>query len=193
MNRYPIWKYLIIGIALLVGLLYTMPNFYGSTPAVQVTVKTSAAGVKLSDADRAKVGAALDAAKIENTGITLDTHGIRARFKDEDAQLKGKAVIEQVLVPDKNLEDAPYTIALSLLSNSPEWLAKVNALPMYLGLDLRGGVHFLYQVDMKQALSKRLDSLAGDLRTQMRGKGIRSAGTERTPAGIVVKLSLIHI
>lgn len=187
MNRYPIWKNLIIGITLVLGLLYTLPNFFGSTPAVQVTVKTSATGVKLSEATRAKVESALAAAKTPSIGVTLDTHGIRARFPDEDTQLAAKGVIEAALVPDKNLEDAPYSIALSLLSNSPEWLAKIGALPMYLGLDLRGGVHFLYQVDMKQALTKRLDSLSADLRSQLRQKNIRHNGLDRTPAGIVIK------
>ena len=186
MNRYPTWKYLIVAIALLAGLLYTLPNFFGSTPAVQVTAKTSA-GIKLDEPARAKVESALATAKVPSTGVTLDSHGVRARFADEDTQLKAKTVIESALVPDKNLDDAPYSIALSLLSNSPEWLTKVNALPMYLGLDLRGGVHFLYQVDMKQALTKRLDSLSGDLRSQMRQKNIRHAGIDRTPAGILMK------
>jgi preprotein translocase subunit SecD len=186
MNRYPTWKYLIVAIALLAGLLYTLPNFFGSTPAVQVTAKTSA-GIKLDEPVRAKVESALATAKVPSTGVTLDSHGIRARFADEDTQLKAKTVIEGALVPDKNLDDAPYSIALSLLSNSPEWLTKVNALPMYLGLDLRGGVHFLYQVDMKQALTKRLDSLSGDLRSQMRQKNIRHAGIDRAQAGILMK------
>jgi preprotein translocase subunit SecD len=186
MNRYSTWKYLLIAIVVLGGLLYTLPNFYGQTPAVQVTAKSSS-NIKLAEATRAKVADALTAAKVESTGITLDTHGIRARFKDENTQLHAKSVIENALVPDKNLEDAPYTIALSLLSNSPEWLAGIHALPMYLGLDLRGGVHFLYQVDMKQALVKRLDSLASDLRSQMRNKNIRHSGIDRTAAGILIR------
>ena len=186
MNRYPTWKYLLIAVVVLLGLLYTLPNFYGSTPAVQVTAKTES-GLKLDEVLRAKVEAALVAEKVPSTGVTLDSHGIRARFADEDTQQKGKGVIENALVPDKKLEDAPFTIALALLSNSPNWLTAVHALPMYLGLDLRGGVHFLYQVDMKQALTKRLDSLSGDLRTQMREKDIRHGGIERSAGNIVIK------
>ncbi|HEY4374583.1 MAG TPA: protein translocase subunit SecD [Burkholderiales bacterium] len=186
MNRYSTWQYLLILAAVLAGLLFTLPNFFGSTPAVQVTAKTSS-GIKLTDDTRAKVAGALAAAKIETTGLTFDEHGIRARFKDEDTQLQAKGAIENALVPDHNLDDASYSIALSLLSNSPEWLTKMHALPMYLGLDLRGGVHFLYQVDMKQALTKRLDSLAADLRSQMRNKNIRHSGIDRTPAGIVLR------
>jgi preprotein translocase subunit SecD len=186
MNRYPIWKNLVVGITLLLGLLYTLPNFYGSTPAVQVTTKSSS-NLKLDEPTRAKVQAALDAAKLPTTGVTLDEHGIRARFANTDTQLAAKPAIEAALVPDKNIEDSPYTVALSLLSNSPDWLTKLHALPMYLGLDLRGGVHFLYQVDMKQALTKRLDSLSADLRSQLRQKNIRHNGLDRTQAGITIK------
>ena len=186
MNRYPTWKYILIAIVVLAALLYALPNFYGSTPAVQVSTKTTAT-VKVDEATRAKVQSALAEAKLETTGVTLDTHGVRARFKDTDTQLKAKTVIESALITEKDRDDSPYTVALSLLSNSPEWLSRIHALPMYLGLDLRGGVHFLYQVDMKQALTKRLDSLAGDLRGQMRAKSIRHSGIDRTPAGIVIK------
>ena len=128
MNRYPTWKYLLIAVVVLLGLLYTLPNFYGSTPAVQVTAKTES-GLKLDEVLRAKVEAALVAEKVPSTGVTLDSHGIRARFADEDTQQKGKGVIENALVPDKKLEDAPFTIALALLSNSPNWLTAVHALP----------------------------------------------------------------
>jgi len=188
MNRYSTWKYILIAVAVLAGLLYALPNFYGSTPAVQVSTRATSA-IKVDEVARAKVQAALAAAKIETTGITLDAHGIRARFKDEDTQLKAKGTIEAALITEKDPEDSPYTVALNLLSNSPDWLSSIHALPMYLGLDLRGGVHFLYQVDMKQALTKRLDSLAGDLRSQMRSKNIRHTGIDRTPAGIVIKFS----
>jgi preprotein translocase subunit SecD len=186
MNRYPTWKYLLIVIAVLAGLIYALPNFYGSTPAVQVSATTSS-NLKLDESTRTRVAAALSAAQVPTTGVTLDEHGIRARFRDEDTQLKGKSVIEAALVPDHNLADAPYSIALSLLSNSPAWLTRIHALPMFLGLDLRGGVHLLYQVDMKQALTKRLDSLTGDIRTQLRDKNIRHNGIERSGDGIVIK------
>jgi preprotein translocase subunit SecD len=184
MNRYPTWKYLLIAVAVVLGLLYTLPNFYGSTPAVQVSA-TAASKLTLDEATRAKVEAALAAAQVPTTGVTLDAHGIRARFKDEDTQLKAKSAIESALIPDPNA--ALYTVALSLLSNSPGWLTSIHALPMFLGLDLRGGVHLLYQVDMKQALTKRLDSLAGEIRSQLRDKNIRHNGIDRNGPAIVIK------
>jgi preprotein translocase subunit SecD len=175
MNRYPLWTYLIIALALLAGLVYTTPNFFGEAPAVQVS--SAKATVKVDDAVRARVEAALKAAGIEATGVFPDAASVKARFRDTDTQLKAKDAIEKALNPDKN--DESYTVALNLLSNSPRWLTALRALPMYLGLDLRGGVHFLYQVDMKAALTKRLDALTGELRTLLRDKNVRHAGIER--------------
>ncbi len=187
MNRYPTWKYLLIVFAVLASLIYAVPNFYGSTPAVQVSAKTNSS-LKADETLRAKVEQALATGHVETAGVTLDEHGVRARFKDEDTQLKGKSAIESALiVPPQTADDIPYNIALSLLSNSPEWLTRIHALPMFLGLDLRGGVHLLYQVDMKQALTKRLDALTGDIRTQLRDKDIRHNGIDRSGDGIVVK------
>ncbi|MBL8383670.1 MAG: protein translocase subunit SecD [Burkholderiales bacterium] len=190
MNRYPLWKYLIIGIALVLGLVYTTPNFFGEAPAVQVS--SAKATVKVDEAVRARAEAALKAAAIETTGIFVDANSIKVRLRDTDTQLKAKDAIDNALNPDKKKpnpedRDEPYTVALNLLSNSPKWLTALHALPMYLGLDLRGGVHFLYQVDMKAALTKRLDALTGDMRTLLRDKNIRHAGIERQTGGIVVK------
>ena len=183
MNRYPLWKYAIIGIALVLGFLYTIPNFFGEAPAVQVS--SAKATVKIDDTVRTRVEDTLKSGKIETTGLFFDANSVKARFADTDTQLKAKDVIEKALNPDKN--DESYTVALNLLSNSPKWLSNLHALPMYLGLDLRGGVHFLYQVDMKAALSKRLDSLNGDMRTLLRDKNIRHAGMERQGSNVVIK------
>jgi preprotein translocase subunit SecD len=183
MNRYPLWKYLVIGIALVLGFLYTIPNFFGEAPAVQVS--SAKATIKIDDVVRSRVEETLKAGKIETTGIFFDLHSVKARFGDTDTQLKAKDVIEKALNPDKN--DESYTVALNLLSNSPKWLTSLHALPMYLGLDLRGGVHFLYQVDMKAALSKRLDALTGDMRSLLRDKNIRHAGIDRQGNTVTIK------
>ncbi|NUP97970.1 MAG: protein translocase subunit SecD, partial [Planctomycetaceae bacterium] len=143
MNRYPLWKNLLIGLVLLWGLIYTLPNFYGEVPAVQVS--SAKATLKLDTAATTdRIAGALKAAGIENTGIFSDATSVRARFKDTETQLRAKDVIEQTFNPDA--ADPSYVVALNLLSASPSWLTSIQALPMYLGLDLRGGVHFLLEV-----------------------------------------------
>ena len=190
MNRYPLWKYIVIAVALVLGLVYTTPNFFGEAPAVQVS--SAKATIKVDNALRARVESTLAAATVEVTGMFFDGNSIKARFKDTDTQLKARDLLDNALNPNKKNpieadRDEPYTVALNLLSNTPKWLTSLRALPMYLGLDLRGGVHFLYQVDMKAALTKKLDSLTGDMRTLLRDKNVRHAGIERQSNGIVVK------
>jgi preprotein translocase subunit SecD len=175
MNRYPLWKYLLIALALALGLLYTLPNFYGEAPAVQVSsIKTA---VKVDTRLLGRVEETLKAAGIAHQGLFADQNSIRVRLGDTETQLKTKDVVEKALNPDP--ENASYVVALNLLSRSPAWLTSMHALPMYLGLDLRGGVHFLLQVDMKGALTKRLDATAADLRSLMRDKGVRHGGIAR--------------
>ena len=175
MNRYPLWKNLTVLVALVLGLLYTLPNFFGEAPAVQVaSVKaTHKVDLKLMN----QVEAALKAASVAPQGVYLDLNSIRVRLADTDTQLKAKDAIEKAVNPVP--ADAAYSVALNLVSNSPNWLTGIHALPMYLGLDLRGGVHFLLQVDMKGALTKRLDSTAADLRTLLRDKNLRHGGISR--------------
>jgi preprotein translocase subunit SecD len=184
MNRYPLWKNLLIGLVLLWGLIYTLPNFYGEVPAVQVS--SGKATLKL-DATTAikRVEESLAAAGIQHDGLFADLTSVRARFRDTDTQLKAKDAIEKAFNPDA--ADPSYVVALNLLSASPQWLTNIHALPMYLGLDLRGGVHFLLQVDMKGAVTKRLDATTGDLRTLLRDKNVRHAGISREGASVVVK------
>ena len=184
MNRYPLWKNILIGLVLLWGLIYTLPNFYGEVPAVQVS--SAKATLKLDAAAATdRIGSALKAAGIDNTGIFSDATSVRARFKDTETQLRAKDVIEQAFNPDPT--DPSYVVALNLLSASPSWLTSIQALPMYLGLDLRGGVHFLLEVDMPGALVKRLDSTTGDLRTLMRDKSVRHAGITREGNTVVIR------
>jgi preprotein translocase subunit SecD len=172
-NRYPWWKYAIIVVALVVGALYTAPNFFGESPAVQVSSAKST--VRVESALVGRVQEALKAANINADFVALEGASVRARFADTDTQLKARDAISKALISDPN--DASYIVALNLVSRSPKWMASVRALPMYLGLDLRGGVHFLMQVDMKAALTKKAEAFAGDARTLLRDKSIRAAVT----------------
>jgi preprotein translocase subunit SecD len=183
MNRYPVWKYAIIVIALLVGVIYTLPNFFGEAPAVQVSPGKPT--IKVDSGTRTRIEQALAAAGIKSVSTELENGSIKVRLVSEDEQLKAKDTIQKALVPDPN--DPPYIVALNLLSASPKWLSALRAAPMYLGLDLRGGVHFLLQVDMQAALSKKAESLAGDLRTMLREKNVRHAGIERNVQAIEVR------
>ena len=184
MNRYPLWKNLLIGLVLVWGLIYTLPNLYGEVPAVQVS--SAKATLKLDPGTVSeRMAGALKEAGIEHDGIFADLNTVRARFASTDVQLRAKDAIERAFNPEA--ADPSYVVALNLLSASPAWLTSIHALPMYLGLDLRGGVHFLLQVDMPGALTKRLDSTTGDLRTLMRDKSVRHAGITREGTTVVVR------
>jgi preprotein translocase subunit SecD len=184
MNRYPVWKYAIILVALLVGAIYTLPNFFGEAPAVQISSGKSI--VKVDGTTQTRVEQALAAAGIKPEAINLDANSVKVRFASTDTQLKAKDAIEKALIPDPS--DPSYVVALNLLSGSPKWLSALHAAPMYLGLDLRGGVHFMLQVDMQAALTKKAESLAGDLRTMLREKSIRHSGIARNGQAIEVRL-----
>jgi preprotein translocase subunit SecD len=183
MNRYPWWKYLIIAIAVAVGLLYTLPNFFGEAPAVQVS--SGKATVKVESNLVPRVQQALEGAGLKPDFVQLEGMSVRARFDDTDTQLKARDAIVKALNPDIN--DPSYIVALNLVSRSPQWLSALHALPMYLGLDLRGGVHFLMQVDMKAALTKKAESITGDIRTQLRDKNLRHAGISRSGETVEVR------
>ncbi|HAL39830.1 MAG TPA: protein translocase subunit SecD, partial [Polaromonas sp.] len=183
MNRYPAWKYAIIVVALLIAALYTLPNFFGEAPAVQVSSIKSI--VKIDATTTARVEQALMAAGITADAITLEGSSVKARFGNTDTQLKAKDAIQKALTPDA--ADPAYVVALNLLSRSPAWLTSLHAFPMYLGLDLRGGVHFMLQVDMPAALTKRAESLAGDIRLSLREKNIRHSGISRNGQAIDIK------
>ncbi|HZP93274.1 MAG TPA: protein translocase subunit SecD [Burkholderiales bacterium] len=178
MNRYPLWKYIIIAVALVVGVLYTIPNFFGESPAVQVSA--AKATVKVDQALFSRIQGALTKANISPDGVYLDPGGIKVRFSSTDVQLRAKDVLQS------ELGDG-YVVALNLLSNSPRWMARINALPMYLGLDLRGGVHFLLQVDMKGALTKAADRYAQDVRQVLRAKDVRYGGISRDGQAVQVR------
>ena len=170
MNRYPVWKYFVIVFALIVGFVYTVPNFFGESPAVQVS--SARATAPIDTALLTGIEASLTAANVTIEAAYLDHTGVKVRFHDTDTQLRAKDVLQRELGDN-------YVVALNLLSNSPRWMAAINALPMYLGLDLRGGVHFLLQVDMEAALTKAADRYVQDMRQIMRSEGVRYSRISR--------------
>jgi preprotein translocase subunit SecD len=183
MNRYPVWKYAILVVTLLVAIIYALPNVFGESPAVQVSSSKSATKVDLTTVTR--IQEALKTANITADAVTLDGTSIKARFSSTDTQIKAKDAIQKALNPEGS--EGVYIIALNLLSRSPAWLTILHASPMYLGLDLRGGVHFMLQVDMQAALTKKAESLAGDLRLVMREKNIRHLGISRNAQIIEIR------
>ena len=183
MNRYPLWRYLLIGGALVLSLLYTLPNLFGEVPAVQISALKVTAKIDATVMDT--VEKTLKANAIEPHGIFTDVGSIKVRLKDTDTQLKAKDVLDQALNPDR--ENPRFILALNLISDSPQWLSSLGALPMYLGLDLRGGIHFLLQVDLPSALIKRLDGQVGYIRNALREKKTPYSGIAREGQSIVVK------
>ncbi|MFN9679384.1 MAG: protein translocase subunit SecD [Betaproteobacteria bacterium] len=188
MNRYPLWKYIVIAVALLIGTVYTLPNFFGEAPAVQVS---SAKGtVRVDAALMGRIETVLKEAGLAHQGVSMDATGqnnftVRARFADTDTQLRAKDVVDRAL--NRDAADPSFVVALNLVPRTPQWLAALRAAPMYLGLDLRGGVHFLMQVDMRQAVDKRMEALTGELRTLLREKNLRHAGISRAGSEVEVR------
>jgi len=178
MNRYPTWKYILVAVVILIGLLYSIPNLYGESPAVQVSPAKST--LKADPALLKKVEATLQLADIKFNSLFLDANGVKVRFDNPDEQIKAKDKLIASLGKD-------YSVALNLLSQTPNWLLAIGAKPMYLGLDLRGGVHFLLQVDMKAALDKAAESSVGDFRTTLRREKINYFGIQRDGQKVEVK------
>ncbi|MBI3054894.1 MAG: protein translocase subunit SecD [Betaproteobacteria bacterium] len=183
MNRYPLWRYLVIGFTLVTSVLYTLPNFFGEVPAVQISSLKATARVDTPLMET--VEKTLKANSIQLDGMFTDPNSIKVRFRDTDTQLKAKDVLDRALNPDR--ESPSFILALNLISDSPAWFTAVNALPMYLGLDLRGGIHFLLQVDLKAALNKRLDGQVAYIRNALREKKIPYAGIAREGQAVIVK------
>lgn len=184
MNRYPLWKYLVVLVTLVLGLLYTLPNFFGESPALQIT--STNVTRKVDENTLRQVESVLQREQIPYTGAYYSVNNsignIRVRFASPDIQLRAKDVIERVLI--QNADEPEYTVALNLLSDSPDWLTAINARPMFLGLDLRGGVHFLLQVDMDGALESRYDSLSNEVRNNLRSRRIDSQQVSREGSSI---------
>lgn len=179
MNRYPLWKYLIIVVALIASTIYTLPNFFGESPAVQIS--STRQSIPVDTAVMGRVEQTLKSHNLAPDGLFLDGGSLKVRFKDTDAQIKARDAIQQEL-------GEHYIIALNLLAASPDWLSKLKAYPMFLGLDLRGGVHFLLQVDMKAAIDKTFERYMGDIRRELKAKQIRFGGIKRIGDSIIVQL-----
>lgn len=180
MNRYPLWKNLLVAISLIVAIVYSLPNLFGESPAVQVT--TSKTHLKIDQELLERVEEGLKQEGIAYNAIFLDANGVKVRFANPDTQIKAKDVLSQMLGSD-------YVIALNLLSQSPAWLTSINALPMYLGLDLRGGVHFLLEVDMESALTQAAERYVGDFRSAFRKEKISYQGISREGQTVQIRFN----
>ncbi len=183
MNRYPVWKYAVILAVLLVAVLFAMPNFFGEAPAVQVSSAKS--NIKVDSAIQTKIEEALKVAGLKAESSTLDAKSIKLLFKDGATQQQARDAIQKALVPDPT--SPTYVVALNLVTMSPKWLTSLGAAPMYLGLDLRGGVHFMLQVDMPAALTKKTESMTGDIRSALREKNARHSGITRNGRNIEIR------
>jgi preprotein translocase subunit SecD len=187
MNRYPVWKYILIVIALLLGALYTAPNYFGESPALQVT--TGKSTVKVTSDTTAQVADALKRNGVPATAVNLEGTGnstsVRARFTSTDAQFKAKLALERDLNRDHS--DPDYIVTVNLVKNTPAWMQSLRALPMNLGLDLRGGVHFLLQVDAKATLETKIKGIQASVRSILRDKNVRHVGIERVGNTVEVK------
>jgi preprotein translocase subunit SecD len=179
MNRYPLWKYAIIAIALVVGILYAAPNLFGEIPAVQVAGKRTA--IRVDDEMRDKIVAALKSANVPPAGVEMSEGKLSLRFADTDQQLKARDIAQ------KQIDANNYGVALNLVPNTPRFLQAIGAKPMYLGLDLRGGVHFLLQVDMKSVQNKAVERYLGDIRSLLRDHKIYYSGLDRQGDRIVLR------
>ncbi|EEG22780.1 preprotein translocase subunit SecD [Eikenella corrodens] len=177
MNRYPLWKYLLIGLVIVVSAIYALPNFYGETPAVQVS--TNRQSIHIDQTTEQAVAEALKAANIQHNGMFIADGSLRVRLPNEELQSKARDVIEQKLGDN-------YIIALNLIANTPDWMTKLGANPMFLGLDLRGGVHFTMRVDMHAAVDKTFDRISGDFRRQLRKDKIRTGNMRRSGDTLIV-------
>ena len=180
MNRYPLWKNLLVAISLIVAIVYSLPNLFGESPAVQIS--TSKSHLTIDTELLQRVEDSLKQEGVPYEAIFLDASGIKVRFANPDSQIRAKDVLGQLLGND-------YIIALNLLSQSPAWLNSIGALPMYLGLDLRGGVHFLLEVDMDSALTQAAERYVGDFRSAFRKDKVNYQGIAREGQTVQIRFN----
>lgn len=164
MAKFPVWKYILIVIGIILGLIYTIPNFYGELPAVQISSNNSS--VTVNTTTLSLIQKTLVQNNLIPSGEVFKDNTLKIKFSDTDTQLKARDIIQNILGNN-------YIVALNLISGSPAWFSKINAMPMFLGLDLRGGVHFLLSVDMQAAVKKTLNQYSGDIRRDLRNNNIR--------------------
>ena len=189
MNRYPVWKYILIVLALLMGALYTAPNYFVESPALQVT--TGQAILKINSDTAAKVESVLKAAGIATDGVSVEgagsTASVRARFLSTDAQFKAKLALEKSL--NASADNPDYIVTVNLVKNTPKWMQAMLAKPMNLGLDLRGGVHFLLQVDAAATAENKIKGIQSSVRGQLRDKKVFHSGIERVGKTVEIKFA----
>ncbi len=175
MNRFPLWKNLLVLVTVVIGFLYALPNFYGEYPAVQVSATRT---TRVDETTVTRVKRALDQAKLTYVEANLADKSVRIRFADTDTQIRARDVVQEEMGNE-------YIVALSLLPATPEWLQAIGAKPMYLGLDLRGGVHFLMQVDKRAVLKKAEETAGDDTRRILREKKVRYQTVTRGEGGTI--------
>ncbi|MDK4539219.1 protein translocase subunit SecD, partial [Kingella kingae] len=175
MNRYPLWKYMLIVFTIALAIVYTLPNLYGVTPAIQIS--TNRQSIVINEETEKRVSEALQKANIQHDGMFIAGGSLKVRVSDAN-KISARDAIDAAL-------GEGYIVAQNQIANSPEWLEKIGARPMFLGLDLRGGVHFTMQVDMKAALDKTLDRYAGDIRRTLRQQKIRTGTVRKTGNSLV--------
>src|SRR3569623_440471 len=169
MNRYPLWKYLLIATVLLVGFLYALPNLYGEDPALQIS---STRGAKVDASTEARIKVLLQEAGIASHGSERNPGSLLIRFGNTGGQLKAQDLVKRELGDD-------YIVALNLAPTTPTWLRAIGATPMYLGLDLRGGVHFQMQVDMAEVMQQTAERYVEDMRQGQRNVKIQYLAVAR--------------
>ncbi len=185
MNRYPAWKYLMLIAVMALGIIYAAPNLYGDDPAVQISHRVNL----IDDVELENVKNVLKENAIVYNSISLEEGYILVRFANTDDQLTSVSIIKDAL----EKQDRRYGVALNLAAATPEWLRSMNALPMYLGLDLRGGVHFLMEVDMDTAIQKSLQRLSNDIRSFLRGEKIRYQSVLAKKRSLSIRFSSVEL
>ncbi|MCB1774947.1 MAG: protein translocase subunit SecD [Gammaproteobacteria bacterium] len=179
MNQYPMWKNLLVAFVLLVGLLFALPNIYSQDPVIEVT---GARGEQVGKTLQQNIVAALERAQIPLKGSELKADRLQLRFTEPEHQLRAQEAVAKVLPPE-------YTHALTLSPDIPGWLAALGGKPMNLGLDLRGGIHVLIDVDMEAALQKSVERIAGNVRTTLRGERIRYITVKESGNGVDIRFN----
>jgi preprotein translocase subunit SecD len=182
-NQYAPWKYVVLFLIVLFGLVYATPNLYGEDPAVQISHRVNL----IDEGELTRVSDLLKSEGVGYRSIELETGYLLIRFDSEEEQLRAVTQIREIL----ENTDKRYSVALNLAPATPQWLTNLNALPMYLGLDLRGGVHFLMEVDMDSAITKSLERSSGEIRTFMRGEKIRYKSVQASREKISVRFSSV--
>lgn len=184
LNHYPLWKYILIIMIIVISAFYALPNLYGEDPALQVAA--SSRNVKITDQTLAQLSAQFEKEGIHYRNAKMSDTGLLFRFNSEEDQLKAKKVAETALGDD-------YAVALNLAPATPQWLLDMNAQPMYLGLDLRGGVYFLMQVDMDAAIIKSVNTYVSDSRTILRKAKVRYLGSKRVDNDVVIRFKNVPL